>query len=292
MSAPRVVVRDFPVPAAQAERAAAYRTAAPVAGARPSATVVLVRDPPGGGTGTGVEIFLLHRETTMAFAAGMHVFPGGGVDERDADAAVPWHGPPPAWWARALGAGEGPGGERAARALVAAAVRETFEECGVLLAGRPGEGVVDVTAAGWEERRRALVARDVAVAELLAAEGLVLRADLLRPWAHWTTPAYEPRRYDTRFLLAALPPGQEARHVGGEASASGWHAAAAAVQACRRGEVLAMPPTLVTLEEVAAAPDVATLLATRRTVRPVLPQAVRTPDGRVVIRAELPEQGP
>src|SRR5262252_6222824 len=112
----------------------------------------------------------------MAFAAGAYVFPGGSVDASDEDAGIEWAGPDAAEWGRLLGAPA-----ELARTLVCAAVRETFEECGVLLAG------------------------SVSLARLLHRRGLVLRSDLLRPWARWITPVTEERRYDTRFFAAALP---------------------------------------------------------------------------------------
>jgi glyoxylase-like metal-dependent hydrolase (beta-lactamase superfamily II) len=143
---------------------------------RHASTVVLVREP--------LEVYLIRRVKGMAFAGGMHVFPGGSVDDADAHADVGWAGPPAAWWGELFGADEALG-----RALVCAAVRETFEESGVLLAG-PSETelLADVSSDEWEEERRALEAREQSLSELLARRGLVLRADLLRPLAHWITP--------------------------------------------------------------------------------------------------------
>lgn len=247
---------------------------------RPAATVVLVRD-----GDRGVEVFLLRRRASMAFAAGMSVFPGGGVDPRDTGDDVPWAGPDAVRWGAWLGCPP-----RDAQGFVCAAVRETFEECGVLLAGPDAAGpVCAVDAPEWEEERRRLLSRDRAMTDLLRDRGLLLRSDLLRPWAHWTTPEHEPRRFDTRFLLALLPEGQQARHVGGESDDSGWQVAADVLQRAARGEVLLMPPTLVTLEEVAAAADAATLWAQPRRLREVLPVIERRGDGLVVV-ADLPEQ--
>jgi 8-oxo-dGTP pyrophosphatase MutT (NUDIX family) len=119
---------------------------------RDAATVVLIR--PGDGA---PEVYLLRRQTSMAFAAGMCVFPGGGVDQRDFDHSVAWAGPPPATWAERLGASE-----ELARALVCAAVRETFEESGVLLAGASADEVVaDTTGAEWETDRLALEGKEL-----------------------------------------------------------------------------------------------------------------------------------
>ena len=167
---------------------------------RDAATVVLLRD-----GSDGPEVYLLRRVRGMAFAAGMTVFPGGAVDPRDAETDVGWVGPPPAAWAAPFAADEA-----LARALLCAAVRETFEESGVLLAGPSPDVVCETSGPEWEADRVGLERRDFSLAELLARRGLVLRADLLRPWAHWITPPEEGmrRRYDTRFFVAALPPGQ------------------------------------------------------------------------------------
>src|SRR5207302_7788536 len=121
-------------------------------------------------------------------------FPGGAVDAADADEGIAWAGPDAATWATQLATTAD-----LARTLVCAAVRETFEESGVLLAG-PDAGTVLATTGdeGWEADRRALLAGSLSLAELLHRRGLVLRSDLLRPWARWITPVTEARRYDTR----------------------------------------------------------------------------------------------
>jgi 8-oxo-dGTP pyrophosphatase MutT (NUDIX family) len=254
-------------------------TAPPQGGpVRDAATVVLLRDGEG-----GLEAYLLRRVPTMAFAAGMHVFPGGVVDPRDAD-DVPWSGPSPADWARTFSADE-----RLTRALVCAAVRETFEESGVLLAGPdPGTVVADTTGAAWEDERLALVDRRTALSDLLTRRRLLLRADLLRPWAHWITPVSEPRRYDTRFLVAALPPGQRTRDVGGEADRVLWVRPVDAVDAFDRGEKAMLPPTLQTLRELAGHATVDDVLeaAAGRVITPILPEMA---GGGATERAVLPD---
>jgi 8-oxo-dGTP pyrophosphatase MutT (NUDIX family) len=240
-----------------------------------AATVVLLRD-----GGDGPEAYLLRRTTTMAFAAGMFVFPGGSVDPRDSelpDAA--WAGPPPRDWAAPLSADDA-----LSRALVCAAVRETFEESGVLLAGpAPDSLVADTSEADWEVDRLALLDRSLSLAGMLARRGLVLRADLLRAWAHWITPEVEPRRYDTRFFVAAMPAGQRTRDVGGEADRVEWRRPADALAAHRRGELAMLPPTALTLAELSAYESVDAVLAagTERDVRPVLPKVVLGDDEEV-----------
>jgi 8-oxo-dGTP pyrophosphatase MutT (NUDIX family) len=225
--------------------------AAPVA-ARDAATVMLLRTGP-----SGLEVYMLRRQASMAFAAGMSVFPGGSVDARDADEDVAWAGPDAEQWGRVLAAPPD-----LARALVCAAVRETFEESGVLLAGAtPDTVVADPTSDDWERDRNALLDRSLSLAELLARRHLVLRSDLLRSWSRWITPVIEPRRYDTRFFAAALPAGQRTRDVGGEAAAVYWTGPQEALETGRRGEIALLPPTAVTLAELAACGDLDGALA-------------------------------
>jgi 8-oxo-dGTP pyrophosphatase MutT (NUDIX family) len=222
---------------------------------RDAATVVLLRD------GThGLEVFLLRRVRAMAFAGGMSVFPGGSVD--DSDRIRPdWSGPEPAAWTDSLSADVD-----LAAALICAAVRETFEESGVLLAGS--------APAVPDRDRRALERHELSLADLLRRHELSVRADLLRAWAHWITPAGEPRRYDTRFFLAALPGGQQARGATGEAETAEWVRPADALAQHAAGSRPMLPPTLVTLRELAGIPDVAQAWAQAagRVIEPILPR--------------------
>ena len=231
---------------------------------RPASTVILLRD-----TAAGPEVYLLRRQRSMAFAAGMTVFPGGRVDATDATIADSWSGPSPAWFADQLGCSAD-----TAAAYVAAAVRETFEESGVLLAGPSSSSVVsDTTGADWEADRIALETRALGFAEFLHGRGLVLRADLLGPWAHWITPEFEPKRYDTCFFVAALPAGQITRDVTSESDQVAWMRPAAAVAAVESGELLMLPPTYVCCRELTPYADVAASLAAAgdREIRAVLP---------------------
>lgn len=235
---------------------------------RDAATVMLLRESPDGQPGAGLEVYMLRRKASMAFAPGAYVFPGGSVDARDADEQVAWAGPDAAEWGRIFDAPPS-----LARALVCAAVRETFEESGVMLAGESADSVVaDTTSDEWEADRHALLDHSVSLAELLGRRRLVLRADLLRPWARWVTPVIEPRRFDTRFFAAALPPGQRTRDVGGEASEVAWVRPADAIAAGRGGEIRLFPPTAVTLSELADCGDLATALGGPREVAPIIPE--------------------
>ncbi len=247
---------------------------------RDAATVILLRDD----DADGLLVYLLRRVSSMKFAPGAYVFPGGSVDRRDGDLAVGWSGPSPAWWGEAFGAAE-----TLARELVCAAVRETFEESGVLLAGPAEDAIVpDTSADDWEADRQGLLDRSQSLAELLARRGLVLRGDLLRPWAHWITPELEERRYDTRFFVAALPAGQRTRDVSTESDRVAWVRPCDAAEAALRGEMPMLPPTQVTLTELAAHDDVAGVLAAQRRIRPLLPEPIVTGDGVFLTMPEGP----
>ncbi|WP_245663449.1 NUDIX hydrolase [Nocardia inohanensis] len=231
-----------------------------VAPVKDASTVVLVRD-----GARGPEVFLQRRVNAMAFAAGMTVFPGGGVDPSDASATLDWAGPEPAWWAARFGTDEG-----RAQALVCAAVRETFEECGVLLAGPTADTVVSDTSV-YADARGQLERRELSFADFLQRENLVLRADLLRPWDHWITPEVEPRRYDTRFFVAVLPDGQLADGATSEAEVVTWSTPEEAITRWREGLDVLLPPTWTQLVAIAEFPSTTEILAATREISPIMP---------------------
>ena len=240
---------------------------------RDAATVVIVRAAVAG-TAPGVEVLMLRRTAAMKFAPGAYVFPGGSVDPADYDREVAWHGPSAAEFGRRLGASE-----RVARALVCAAVRETFEEAGILLAAESGDGPVALPSGpSWDADRAALNAGELTLPELLGRRGLVLRADLLVPWARWITPVAEPRRFDARFFAAVLPAGQRAAGHEAEADHVTWLDPAAAVSAATAGDIMLLPPTKATLNQIAqatvAGDGLAAILRVKRTIEPVTPRLV------------------
>ena len=201
---------------------------------RGAATVLVVRD-----TAEGPSVFVQRRVATMEFAPSMYVFPGGGVDDEDAsadvdDAAV-------AVLAERMGLGT-----LEARPLVAAAVREVEEECGLRLAA----------------------------------------ADLV-PRAHWITPPFEKRRYDTWFFAAALPEGQLAAGASTETDHDAWVLPRSLLTAYADGRAVMLPPTVVALEQLAEFATVADFLADRPVLRAVEPELVDLGD-RLVMRSDLP----
>lgn len=242
-----------------------------------AATIAVVRDGE-----SGLEAFLMRRQSSMAFAAGMYVFPGGRVDAADAQ-DVAWVGPSPADFAEKLGCDP-----ELAHSLVVAAARETFEETGVLLAGRDADSVCDDTTP-FHDEREALENHELTFAEFLNRHGLVLRADLLGVWAHWITPAFEPRRYDTRFFVAVMPTGQRIDVVSSEADKSAWVPLSRVLDLVDRGEAAMLPPTAVTCRELSGETTRSVLdAADLREVTPIEPRLVEV-DGEVWLETDRPE---
>lgn len=233
---------------------------------RDAATVVLLRD-----GRQGLQTWLLTRRTTLAFAAGMAVYPGGRVDADDAD--VPLARPD-----RAVEVAEAYGVEvDRAHAVIVAAARETFEETGVLL-------TVPTAPAGLDEVRTALEARQVGFAAVLAEHGLEVDGDAFRPWARWLTPEAEPRRYDTFFFVAGLPTGAQAHDVTTESTSATW----VDVVEVLSGDTVLMPPTRVTLELLGRHASVEDVLAAAADadLGQVMPTLARAEGGVV---AQLPD---
>jgi 8-oxo-dGTP pyrophosphatase MutT (NUDIX family) len=218
---------------------------------RPAATVMLVRDKLPG-LAREIEVFLMRRHRKMDFVGGVMVFPGGGVDDRDRNADL-------------------------AEALVCAAARETFEECGVLFAGAADDPDLLVDdASSYREQRAALVSKELSFGEFLRAEGLMLRADLLRPWANWVTPKEErTRRYDTYFFLGALPQGQRADGDNTESEQADWISPEAALQDFSARRSFLLPPTWTQLDALAGR-TVAEVLAVERRIVPISPNMSMT----------------
>jgi 8-oxo-dGTP pyrophosphatase MutT (NUDIX family) len=235
---------------------------------RDAATVVLLRD-----GSDGLETWLLTRVTQMVFAAGMTVFPGGRVD--GADGLLPMTGGDLAQLAARSGCDEA-----TARALIGAAVRETFEETGVLLT----VPTADLSGARADVERGL-----VSFGDLLRANGLAVDGDALRPWSRWVTPVGEVRRYDTRFFVAGLPDSAEAQDVTRESSEATWVGVGTALEQAQRGERKMLPPTILTLASLLRFGSVAEVLVASesRQLEAVRPEIKIGTDGSVSV--ELPD---
>lgn len=238
---------------------------------RPAATVVVVRDAEG-----GPEALLLRRPRRSAFAADAWVFPGGVVDAADADPALAGRvdGRSPAQWAQRLGV-EDPA---EAMGYVVAAVREAWEETGILLATGGGAGT------GLRAAREELLRGRGALLPLLEREGLRLATDGLLYIAHWITPEPETRRYDTRFFLARLPAGAACELHGDELAEARWMRPAEAVEGFGRGDLRLLPPTAHTLRRLTGFASVDAVWAALRDapVPAYLPRMRAHPDGILI----------
>ena len=240
---------------------------------RRASTVMLVRD--GVGEVSGPEVFMLRRVSGMEFAPSTMVFPGGSVDERDGEVGLPWAGPSPSEWAERLGCSPAE-----AQMYVAAAIREVFEECGVLLAGPSASGpLAMVDGPEWLDIRLALVDRRISLADVLRDKGLVLRSDLIVAKAHWLTPVFEPRRYDTWFFAALMPPFQVADGETTEADEATWVVPAELLRAYAAGSALMLPPTVVCVEEIRDASCAADVVTHSETLPLIMPEVVDGPGG-------------
>lgn len=216
----------------------------PVLPTRPAATVLLVRD----ADPSGVEVFVLRRTASAAFAAGMYVFPGGKVDDADGAASLEPYcdGLDDATASARLGI------EHGGLAYWVAAVRECFEEAGVLLARRRDGGPITIS----EADRNAVHDGELSMAELCKRDDLVLDLTAIRYIAHWVTPVGEgARRFDTRFFLAISPEGQDGVHDDSETVHSMWVTPHGAIADAESGQLLMMPPTIANLRFIADCPD-------------------------------------
>jgi 8-oxo-dGTP pyrophosphatase MutT (NUDIX family) len=224
---------------------------------RDAATVMLVRDAPGspgrldqaGSDQSTVEVFMLRRNPRSAFVAGAYVFPGGAVDAEDRGAAA-------TDLVAGLDAGIADallGVTSGALGFWVAAIRESFEEAGVLLArdAVTGTAVQPGLVAELAPARPAVAAGEQSFAELVRPHGLALDAGALRVFAHWITPEPAPRRYDTWFFIAPAPPGHTYEHDFDETVASEWVRPSEALERARRGEFELIYPTFKSLQAIA-----------------------------------------
>ncbi|MCW5891025.1 MAG: NUDIX hydrolase [bacterium] len=233
----------------------------------PSSTLILLRAEPV--AADPFAVLMLERHGSVTFP-GVHAFPGGVVDP--GDHVVPGARlPPDQAWAPA---GEGDGPDDALPYWVAA-VRELFEEVGILLSTRAGAPVASCDLPDLADLRARLHA-GAPFAELLAEHDLTPATDALYYLARWITPKQNPRRFDTRFLVARLPDVQEACADGTETVSCRWFGPREALAAYESGAITLIPPTVRTLDDLARFPSIDAVLADarRRVVRAVRPQVV------------------
>jgi 8-oxo-dGTP pyrophosphatase MutT (NUDIX family) len=225
---------------------------------RPAAAIVLLRDRMEG----GVEIFMVRRHIQSDFAPDVFVFPGGTVKPDDQSlessmtAATKQDGP------TSLGTG-----------FRAAAIRECFEEAGVLLASRSGKSLdfTGMEAEPFASYRAQLQRTEISLNEIVAREGLTLATDALLHWAHWITPEAWPKRFDTHFFLAKAPQGQLAAHDDLETTESVWIAPEVALSGFESG---AFPLVFATVHQLRALSDLTSYAQARERIEGVTPETI------------------
>ena len=240
--------------------------------ARPATTVLLLRPSKPGDAGSPLEVFMVVRHHAIDAFSGALVFPGGKLEEADGD---------PQLRARCAGADKISAGELKFRI---AGVREAFEECGILLARKRGQRNLIAAAdlKGIEEKWRAKLTKDEAsIVDLVEAEDLEIATDLMTPFAHWITPIFAPKRFDTWFYLAEAPEDQLALHDGSESVDSVWIGAQAAIDEANAGKRTLVHATLKNLELLTEGKSVAGAIAAAASRKVVTVQPwVETRDGK------------
>lgn len=237
---------------------------------RSAATILLLRE-----GANGMEVLMVVRHHQIDFASGALVFPGGKLAPGDYDARL---------LTRCTG-GDGWSAEQLA--LRVGAIREAFEESGILLARARGSaaliGAERATELGGRYRK-ALDAGALGMGDMLDTEDLVLACEELVPFAHWITPDFMPKRFDTHFYLAAAPAEQRAVHDGTEMVDSEWLRPADVLQLAAAGTRTLVPATLLNVQKLAQNTNVNAALSTARAQRivTVSPKTVERPSGRVL----------
>ncbi|MFJ6418096.1 NUDIX hydrolase [Paeniglutamicibacter sp. NPDC091659] len=277
--------RLFPLPPTQYDAAAnwvSYGSRTPRATRRAS-SVVLIRDSP-----NGVETYLGYRPGGSPL--GSVAFPGGSLEAGDEE-EIPWYGPSLSEWSKRLGILD----QRLVRAQIVCAIRELFEETGVLLAGTDELSVVEnCVSEDWMQIREAVAGQDKSFVSVLTKRGLGLRTDLLRPLSHWISPNFALRRFDTRYFAAALPVRQEPSLLQGKGGWAAWMVASdvlASRNSSSLGDTAGAPDTVglplsmittpaveVILEKIASTRGTVAYLSVRRELKSYHPDLVQVGD--------------
>ncbi len=239
---------------------------------KPASTILLLRDGP-----SDLEVLMVERHHQIDFASGALVFPGGKVDPADGiddPAAV-----------RSLCDGHDDLDDLELVFRVAA-IRESFEESGMLLARKDGVMAPPELVADLGADRDALNAREATMLEIAAKHGLTLALDILQPFARWVTPAFMPKRFDTMFYLARVPEGQIEAHDGSEAVDTVWISPSDALAAAERGERTIIFPTRKNVEKLSRANSVEAAMAAAAvdTIVTVEPWMEKNEEGKLLLK--------
>ncbi len=249
---------------------------------RPAATLVLMRD---GAAGSAPQVLMVERNADANFAAGAFVFPGGVLEEVDRSADAARLSPGLTAGQAGLALGDAPGDTDALGYFVAA-LRETFEESGILLASGTADALApEASRVAAAQARERINRGELGFLDWVASQGWVLCTERLVYFAHWVTPEAVPKRFDTRFFLAPAPAGAEALHDTREVVAHRWLTAGEALEAHLAGGIHMIEPTVKNLERLAAYASTRAALEDLRgrTVPRIMPKLVMNAEGRRVI---------
>jgi len=257
---------------------------------RKAATIIILREK----APKGFEVLLLKRHEKSNFFAGNYVYPGGGLEPQDCVSDIhPFCGGlSPGEASRILGSSTPPD---ESLGYWVAAVRELFEEAGILLAyGRKephGQAELLTDPAKLSEYRASLQNKKLSFREMAQTEGLSLALDQVIYYAHWITPEARPVRFDTRFFIARHPEGQEANHDRQETTARAWISPANALEANLQSEIVLSPPTLKTLEDLSRFHSIRDLFPrVKEAPKPsILPILTKIPEGPLLVFPWDPE---
>jgi len=256
-----------------------------------AATVILIRD----GRQQKMEVLLMRRHRDQAFMGDAFVFPGGSLDKHDADPELASYivGPTAEEARKQLKEPEIQ--DSAALGLYMAAIRETFEEAGILLAYDKQGGLLQFKDHRVEGKysaiRSGIYQKTMTLKDLARQERIRFACDLLMPFAHWITPNYRKRRFNTRFFLARVPDGQIALHDSVEMTESLWIPPSEAIAAYREQKIILMPPTLKNLEELSQFTSGEALFqaAAQRRIDTILPQTRSAGHVRILLLPHDPD---
>lgn len=285
--------RNFPLTAEQREAAKAWIEFGARVPSKPrmASSVVLLKDSP-----DGPKTYMTYRRGNSPL--GVVAFPGGTVLPADDD-VTDWVGPSPAQWAKSLGLED----VELAKRHVVAAIRETFEETGILLAGSDASSLVEgISGPEWMKAREDIASQELRFAELLERRGLALRTDLLRPLSHWVSPDFVHRRFDTRYFAAARPINQEPTLLASKGVWGRWVSAADILderQTAALGNEVGLPNTLgltlgelvmpgveVILEKMAASRGCIAYLNHKRPTTEYKPELIQAEDGSLLLEVQ------
>ncbi len=249
-----------------------------------SATVIFIRDC----NESQYEIYLMRRSDDLDFMGGAHVFPGGALEDEDCDPELPACTVGFERLFEKLKSHETGESNEKISGLIFAAIRETFEESGILIAYDENNKIVNFENMGPEYKKRfvdyrsQIYNKSITLTDIARKENIKYALDYLSPFSHWITPeTAKGRRYSARFFIVIIPPGQIPVHDNIEMTESSWITPNEALERFRQGKISLMPPTFRTVEELNGFKSAEGLLSSvpSRIIYPILPQFFKFENG-------------